>query len=433
MKVPKKSFRSNKARQAPTGVVPPPITFKPSTWYKNDSDEHVMSFKLRSSPTEKSSPVYEVTAKSFATGSVEQFIQWKRDLQRIITGQNITKLIDKFTMAKRLLHGDALAVFSSVAAQLDMEDDAEFELALAELAQHVFPKNALTNQKSWLRRSADARKASGTLTRQWVARLREINLMLPDFPPDFDESQKLRPEDVNDILEYGIPTKWKAKMVETGFVPADHSPTEFVEFCERLESAEQMLGLTSVNKTAKTQEQQGSKPKDSPDGTEKYSGSFKQNAKASQKRKNTQKRCQSFVDSDGKDGCGYHIHSDTHTSNECKVLMAQATSMRGQAEAQSEQSKKKNNKRHNGGGDLHALMAQFKKVSKKLDKHINKQKPKNTKKRPREEDSDSEQESTNNFDPDSFHLDLEETSFNQDDADGTDWSEDEESQQEADE
>jgi hypothetical protein len=223
-------------------------------------------------------------------------------------------------MAKRLLYGDALAIFETVASAMDLVEDEEFELVIMELTTHVFPKNALMNQKSWLRRSSSARKASGMLTRQWVARIWEINLMLPDFPPDFDKSQKLRSEDLIDILEFGIPNKWKAKMVEAGFVPADHSPTEFVEFCERLESAEQMLRLTSVNKTAKKQEQQDSMLKDQPEGTEKHSSSSKMNAKTPQQRKNMQKHCQSFVKSNGKDGCGYHIHSDTHTSNKCKVL-----------------------------------------------------------------------------------------------------------------
>jgi hypothetical protein len=331
-------------------------------------------------------------------------------------------------MAKRLLHGDALAIFEAVTSAMDQLEDDEFELAIVELTIHVFPKNALTNQKSWLRRSSSARKASGMLTRQWVARIREINLMLPDFPPDFDDSQKLRSDDLIDILEYGIPTKWKAKMVETGFVPADHTPTEFVEFCERLESAEQMLGLTSVNKTAKKQEQQGSTPKDQPDGTEKHSGSSKTNAKMPQQRKNTQKHCQSFVESNGKDGCGYHIHSETHTSNECKVLMAQASSMRGQAEAQSDQRQKKSGNRGKSGGELHSLMAKVKKVSKKLEKLNKSHNSKNTKKRP-QEDSDSSKESDKNFDSDNFHLDLEQTSIKADSFDGDlseiDWSEEE--------
>ena len=85
------------------------------------------------------------------------------------------------------------------------------------------------------------RKPSGMLTKSWVARIREINMMLPDFPLDFDDTQKLRPEDMTDILKFGIPNKWKAKMEEAGFIPADHTPTEFVEFCDRLESTEQML------------------------------------------------------------------------------------------------------------------------------------------------------------------------------------------------
>jgi hypothetical protein len=401
-------------------------------WHKNEGEDHVMSFKLRSNPTDKNSPVYELMAKSFATGSVEQFIQWKRDLLKIITGQNITRVIDKFTMAKRLLHGDALAVFEANASSMDLIEDEDFEVALAELAMHVFPKNALTNQKSWLRRSADARKVSGTLTRQWVARLREINLMLPEFPPDFDDSQKLRPEDVSDILEYGIPTKWKAKMVESGFIPADHSPTEFVEFCERLESAEQMLGLTTLNKTVKIQEQQGSTPKEGPDGTEIHSGSFKKNAKTPQKRNETQKRCQSFAASDGKDGCGYHIHSETHTSNQCKVLMAQAKSMRGQAEAQSTHQQKNRGKSQKNGGDLHAIMAQMQKMNKKLEKHIKTQKPKSNKKRSHE-DSDSEHESDKNFDTDAFHLDLDENSINADDLSEIDWADEEASKNKADE
>jgi hypothetical protein len=127
-------------------------------------------------------------------------------------------------MAKRLLHGDALAVFEVVARVMDQLKDDEFELVIMELANHVFSKNALMNQMSRLRRSSNVWKASGTLTQQqWVARIWEINLMLPDFPPDFDDSQKLRDDDLIDILEYGIPTKWKAKMVETGFVPTSYS------------------------------------------------------------------------------------------------------------------------------------------------------------------------------------------------------------------
>ena len=42
----------------------------------------------------------------------------------------------------------------------------------------------------------------------------------------------------------------ESQMVDDGFIPADHHPTEFVEFCMWLESVKQMLGL-SINKTDK--------------------------------------------------------------------------------------------------------------------------------------------------------------------------------------
>ena len=42
----------------------------------------------------------------------------------------------------------------------------------------------------------------------------------------------------------------ESQMVDNGFNPADHHPTEFVEFCTWLESIKPMLGL-SINKTDK--------------------------------------------------------------------------------------------------------------------------------------------------------------------------------------
>jgi Zn-dependent peptidase ImmA (M78 family) len=82
---------------------------------------------------------------------VEQYIWWKRDLYKIIVGQNITRAQDKFTMAHRLLHGDALAIFGASTIGKDETKDDDFEMVMRGLAAHVFPKNALATQKAWLR------------------------------------------------------------------------------------------------------------------------------------------------------------------------------------------------------------------------------------------------------------------------------------------
>jgi len=426
MKSPKKSFRSNHFKNDRSGAVAPPITFTPSTWYKKDDDEGVKSFKLRSTPTEKKSPVFDMQAKSFATGSVEQFILWKRDLYTILEGQDIKDAKNKFSMAERLLHGDALSVFEQSAANKDRNDEEEFDKCIKELANHVFPKNALALQKSWFRRSKCARKSNDILTRRWVARLQEINMMLEEFPPDYSKEQMLRPEDTMEVLEYGIPNKWKAEMIKAGFVPASHTSTEFVEFCERQESSEQMLG-SNINKTANTQEQKGSMPKVTPEGTENNSGSHKLNAKTSKTRSNPQTRCRTFVESNGNDGCALHVNSTTHRSNACKVLLAQAESMRKQAAAKFDQYKNKGGKPKSNSGDIHALMAQVSTMNKKLAKALKNKTPQTNKKRKRD-DSDSEQESAKNLNTDSFTLELEEAAFNggdsDDDLSSIDWEED---------
>ena len=422
-KAKKVTFRSGTNFKDRSGVLPPPIDFSPSLWHKKDDDDAVMSFKLRSNPTLSKSPQYEMQAKIFATGTTEQFILWKRDLYKIIKGQNITQPQDKFTMARRLLSGDALSVFESFSANCDESTEEGFEATMQALAKHIFPRNALANQKSWLRRSRQARKTNDLLTRRWVARIQEINMMLPEFPPDFSKEQELRSEDLIEILEYGIPNTWKAKMVELGFIPADHTPTEFVECCEKFESAEQMLGLTHNPKSEKGQDKQGSRPNDSQNGAYRNSDSSKTSAKTSKGRNNTLKRCQSYVESDGKDGCAYHVNTTTHRSNECKVLMAQAKSMRGQHAAAFKGTIKKSNQNKSNGGDFHALVAQAKDVIKSLQKAQKKHHAKANKKRKRD-DSDSEAESDKNFDPDSFHLDLEDGSLNESGSDDFDWGDD---------
>jgi hypothetical protein len=70
-------------------VVPPPIQLKRVTWSKDTDDGAVTSFKLHCNPTDSSSLQYELKVHSFDTRTVEQFILWKRDLDKLIKGQNL--------------------------------------------------------------------------------------------------------------------------------------------------------------------------------------------------------------------------------------------------------------------------------------------------------------------------------------------------------
>jgi hypothetical protein len=144
-------------------------------------------------------------------------------------------------MTRKVLTGDALAVFQEAAYAQIVEDDNSYAICIDALALHVFPKNALTHQKAWMQRSEYAHKPIKAKTRTWVARLNEINQMLAEFPPFFSEAQMLEEDELIEIIEYGIPTSWRVKMVDQSFIPGDHTLTQLIEFCEKEETTEQMM------------------------------------------------------------------------------------------------------------------------------------------------------------------------------------------------
>jgi hypothetical protein len=98
--------------------IPPPIQFERADWSKEKDDDLVSSFKLRTNPSEADSRIYEMKVRAYRMGTPEQFILWKRDLEKVLTGQNVVAPPDKFAMARRLLDGDALAAFNKEATTL---------------------------------------------------------------------------------------------------------------------------------------------------------------------------------------------------------------------------------------------------------------------------------------------------------------------------
>jgi hypothetical protein len=405
---------------------PPPILFKRSIW-KKDDDNAITTFKLRSNPTRADSQQYELKARSFSTGTVEQFIQWKNDLEKIITGQNVVRATDKFAMARRVLEGNALAEFNQAASTLAVEDNESFTACLQALAEHVFPKNALSHQKAWMRRSDDVAKQPNMSTRTWAARLNEINQMLVEFPPAFNESQKISNEDFVEIIEYNIPPSWRASMVVHGFEPINHTLSEIIEFCEKLEYSEGMTRSQNAQNNNSTKCKQAYSDPNGCDDNTGLSLAAKPSQGSGKKRR---ERHISHAESGGTDGCALHVNATDHTTGECRVLLSQAKKMRAVWDAQpretmskrqkpngsnnnyNNQSQKKNN------GDFHTLLQQVEKVKSSLERALKQQQSTNGKRKNREEKSvtfEGEEEAQGNFNPDSFHLELEQLSISDDD------------------
>ena len=89
-----------------------------------------------------------------------------------------------------MLDGNALAAFNTVATTIGNETNANYVTAMKELANHIFPKNALATQRQWFHRYM--KKTSKYTMREYVARVNEINVMMSEFPPNFNNTQLMR-------------------------------------------------------------------------------------------------------------------------------------------------------------------------------------------------------------------------------------------------
>lgn len=197
--------------------------------------QEYLTMKLRSDPADANSQTYDLTIQFFRTGTPEEWLLFQRDLHRVLNGQNITTGPQKFTMTRRLIHGDTLAVFDAAAQEHGNETNVTFLQCLKDVTTHIFPKRALAFQKRYMRRNL--RKPRDMTTREFSARLSELNQYLKQFPP-FEDNQELDEDEIIDIVEHAIPRSWQDNIVLQGYDPEDSSLADLVDFCERHEFIE---------------------------------------------------------------------------------------------------------------------------------------------------------------------------------------------------
>ena len=215
---------------------------------KSLSKQDYLTFKLRSNPAEADSTTYELTVPFFKSGTPEEVLDFVRDVNRVIQGQNITTGPAKYAIMRRLLKADMLAAFDSAATEAGNETNANFEVASRGLIEHVFPKKALQTQKRCMRRFM--RKPADCTMRQFMGRLVEINGKLSEFPP-FEDAQALPLDEILDIGEYATPNSWQREMIIQDFDPMANNVADLVDFCERMERTEEHDADAQTVKTGK--------------------------------------------------------------------------------------------------------------------------------------------------------------------------------------
>eukprot|EP00957_Ditylum_brightwellii_P013443 1014803-Ditylum_brightwellii.AAC.1 len=66
------------------------------------------AYKLRTTPADTTSPIYELSVPFFDCETPEEWIKFRRGLTAVLKGQNVTQGPASYTVAKTLLKGDAL-------------------------------------------------------------------------------------------------------------------------------------------------------------------------------------------------------------------------------------------------------------------------------------------------------------------------------------
>ena len=285
------------------------------------------SFKLFANPTDPNSSKYAFTmAYVDGTQSIRAHLQWLVNTKRVLRGLAIDSAAAQNEMIKQLCSGSPLTTYNEVVhhtveqrwiaeakvvrdavARNPGDTDEQFAAArqaaydahprpdmeegdisagLNGIIKLICPYKALEKQKRFMRRKM--RKPADMKTRTYVNHLHRINYEeLPLLPP-FKEKQHIADDELLDILLYGLPKSWIKEMDRQDFEPYTELMARTVDFCERLELAEDFhpdIAKKSSNKNKKAKKSHGSSKKND----------------------------------DGDKWCEYH-ESSTHNTSECSVL-----------------------------------------------------------------------------------------------------------------
>ena len=143
---------------------------------------------------------------------------------------------------KRLLKGDAKAIFFQQANLVGSCKVANFTTVMSNMTVHVFPTYAHRDERQYMQRYL--RKPPDMKVWSFTTRLIQLNIYLPYFPQDHPGQgiTSLPDDDIKEILSHTMPNMWKKKMVEQGYKYLDGSIHSMVEFYEsRIEKLEKSI------------------------------------------------------------------------------------------------------------------------------------------------------------------------------------------------
>jgi hypothetical protein len=210
-------------------------------------------FKTKIYPGERNdaTKAHDISIHHFSSGTTEEWIKDYTAFMRVCDWQKTENL---FTLARVFLKGDALSKFNAICLQEniafnnnDQESKANFKTVIGKLSVLLMPRDSLSTQKEYM--VYYCRKPTDTKFRAYVTRLCEMNEHLTHFPPNFCDDQKFSKQQLIDIVNFGMPPKWKVKLsTDFGTISKENITLELLmDFGERQEIQESYLNSGIVN------------------------------------------------------------------------------------------------------------------------------------------------------------------------------------------
>ena len=316
----KVSNQSTKTVANPRRVPPPvPLVSEDKEESKKPASGELQKLKLKVDPSREDSETYTIEVRSIDNPTPSSYITWRKAFDRVRNGLSLTTGQQLYAMARTLLRGRMLRTFNDAATQAGTETVPHFEQVLNSLSDEVFPLRALAKQKRYMRKYV--RKPRDIDVRTYVGLLTEMNANLAFFP-DASEDDKLKEDEMVEILESSMPSSWHQQMIIQGFDPAEHSLHDLMDFCERLQVSEQLFeNAGESSKRGQRANRDGTSGNNT--GGERSAKNGKTNRRSN---KNNRKRSNENSGTTKK-WCDLH-EVDTHDTGECKVVMQQVKKMR---------------------------------------------------------------------------------------------------------
>jgi hypothetical protein len=115
-----------------------------------NQDSNYMSFKLHAVPTNPDSQLYSLSELYYTSGTPEQWILFRKNLSKVLVGQNITTGPPTYAMTWPILKGSSLAKFEESMLTHRTETLEHFNEVLNNMGSYEFPRWALQMEKHYM-------------------------------------------------------------------------------------------------------------------------------------------------------------------------------------------------------------------------------------------------------------------------------------------